>query len=84
METLKYTIFTGWNFVRGLRLAIGIIVAYQAFATQNGILGLLAGMFIFQALLNAACCGTNTCKTNPTKQNFNKTEDVEFEEIKSK
>lgn len=84
METLKNTIFTGWNFIRWLRLAIGIVIAYQAFATQNGLLGLLAGIFIFQALANAACCGTSACNTSPVKQNLGKTEDVEFEEIKSK
>jgi len=84
METLKNTILTGWNLMRWLRLAIGLIIAYQAFATQNGLLGLLAGVFIFQALANTACCGTSACNTTPGKQNFGKTEDVEFEEIKSK
>ncbi len=84
METLKNTILTGWNLIRWLRLIIGSVIAYQAFATQNGLLGLLAGIFIFQALSNAACCGTSTCNTTPEKQRFGKTEDVEFEEIKSK
>lgn len=84
METLKNTILTGWNFMRWLRLAIGLVIAYQAYATQNGLLGLLAGIFIFQAVANAACCGAGACTTAPGKQNFDKTEDVEFEEIKSK
>lgn len=70
--------------MRWLRLGIGIAVGYQAFTTQNGLFGLLAGIFIFQALANAACCGTSACNTTPGKQNFGKTEDVEFEEIKNK
>ena len=82
METMKNTILSGWNLMRWLRLAIGVAIAYQAFVTQNGLLGLLAGIFIFQALANAACCGTSACNTAPGKQNSGKTEDVEFEEIK--
>ncbi len=84
MDTLKNIIFTGWNFMRWLRLGIGLVVAYQAFATQNGLLGLLAGIFIFQAVANAACCGSGGCYTNPVKQNFRESEVVKFEEIKGK
>ena len=84
METLRNTILTGWNLIRWIRLAIGLVVAYQAFVSQNGLLGLLAAVFIFQALANAACCGTSACNTAPIKQNFEKTEDVEFEEVKNK
>ena len=84
METLRKTIFTGWNFMRWLRLAMGLLVAYQAFELQNGLLGLLAGLFVFQALANAACCGTSACNTTPRKQNSGKTVDVEFEEIKGR
>lgn len=82
METLRKTIFTGWNFMRWLRLAMGLIVAYQAFELQSGLLGILAGLFIFQALANAACCGGGACNTAPRKQNAGKTIDVEFEEVK--
>lgn len=84
METLRKTIFTNWNFMRWLRLAVGLLVAYQAFELQNGLLGLLAGLFIFQALANAACCGISSCNTVWGKHNFGKTEDVEFEEIKGR
>ncbi|MGB4401013.1 MAG: hypothetical protein WBJ10_16695 [Daejeonella sp.] len=84
METIKNTILTGWNLMRWLRLAIGLAIAYQAFTTQNGLLGLLAGIFIFQALANAACCGTSACNTSMGKKTLGTTEDVEFEEIKSK
>ena len=67
METLRKTMFTGWNFMRWLRLAMGLIVAYHAFELQSGLLGILAGLFIFQALANAACCGGGTCNNAPRK-----------------
>lgn len=81
---IKNTILTGWNIMRWLRLALGVALAYQAFTTQNGLIGLLAGIVIFQALANTGCCGTSACSTAPGKHNFGKTEDVEFEEIKNK
>ena len=84
METLRKTIFTGWDFMRWLRLVMGLIVAYQAFELQNGLLGILAGLFIFQALANAACCGGGACNTAPRKQHSDKTDDVEFEGIKGR
>ena len=84
MEILRKTIFTGWDFMRWLRLAMGLIVAYQAFELQIGLLGILAGLFIFQALANAACCGGGACNTGSRKQNSSKTMDVEFEEIKGR
>ncbi len=79
METPRKIMFTGWNFMRWLRLSLGLFVAYQAFELQNGLLGLLAGLFIFQALSNAACCGSTSCNTAPPKQSFGKTKDVENE-----
>lgn len=75
METLRKTIFTGGNFMRWLKLTMGLLVAYQAFELQNGLLGLLAGLFVFQALANAACCGAGSCNTVPSKQIFGKNED---------
>src|SRR5690606_17386292 len=84
METLRKTIFTGWNFMRWLRLAMGLILAYQAFEMQSGLLGILAGLFIFQALADAACCGGGVCNTTPRKQHSNRTIDVEFEEVKGR
>jgi hypothetical protein len=84
METLRKRILTDWNFMRWLRLAIGLVIAYQAFELQNGLLGLLAGLFIFQALANAACCGTSFCSTAQGKQNLGKAKDIEFEEIKGR
>ncbi len=69
--------------MRWLRLLMGLIVAYQAIELHNGLLGMLAGLFIFQALANVACCGTGACRVTPLGKNRNKTVDVEFKEIRS-
>lgn len=83
METLKGTLFTDWNFMRMLRLVMGLLIAYQAFELENGLLGLFAGLFIFQALANAGCCGAGACAV-PRNHSSPKTDDIEFEEINGK
>ncbi|HYK77569.1 MAG TPA: hypothetical protein VEV16_11375 [Daejeonella sp.] len=70
--------------MRWLRLAIGLFIAFQAYELQNGLLGLMAGLFLFQALANAACCGPAGCGIEPRKSNSAASDEVEFEEIKTK
>ena len=84
METLRKTIFTGWNFMRWLRLALGLIIAYQAIELHNGVMGLLAGLFMFQALTNTGCCGTAVCNTRPARHKPGNIDNLEFEEVKDK
>lgn len=82
METLKKTIFTNWHFMRWLRLAMGLFAAYQAIQLHSGIMGLLAGLFLFQALSNSGCCGAAGCSVPAQGKNPQKTDDVDFVEIK--
>ncbi|MEJ6980052.1 hypothetical protein WG906_06300 [Pedobacter sp. P351] len=81
METLRKKIFIGWSFMRWLRLAMGLTVAYQAFELQNVLLGILAFLFIFQALANADCCGTSACNRAPARQKSNRTQEIDFKEF---
>jgi hypothetical protein len=78
----KETILQNWNFMRLLRLGLGIYIAVQAVETLSIFSGVVAAFFIFQAITNTGCCGSNGCAV-PTKKNSpDKTEEVEFEEIK--
>jgi len=78
----KQTLLTNWNFMRFLRLGIGIYIAVQAIETQSVFSGIVAVFFIYQAVTNSGCCGTNGCAVPIKKSNPDKTEDVDFEEIK--
>lgn len=78
----KETIFQNWNFMRVLRLGLGIYIAVQAVETLSIFSGVVAAFFIFQAVTNTACCGSNGCAVPTKKNNSDKTEEVEFEEIK--
>lgn len=77
-------LFTGWNFMRWLRLGLGIFIAIQAIETNDTLSGFIAAFFLFQAITNTGCCGSARYTVPATKRNSNKIEDVIFEEIKSK
>ena len=78
----KQTLLTNWNFMRFLRLGIGIYIAVQSIETQSIFSGIVAVFFIYQAVTNTGCCGSNGCAVPIKKSNPDKTEEVDFEEIK--
>ncbi len=80
----KQMIFTGWHFMRWLRLGLGIVIAFQAIQSHDALLGLISGLFLFQTITNTGCCGAKGCDASTTKKTSGETEDVTFEEIKTK
>jgi hypothetical protein len=65
---IKETLFSGWHFVRWLRLVLGIFIAIQAIETKDVLSGLISAFFLFQALTNKGCCTSISCAVDP-KQN---------------
>ena len=61
-------IFNNWNVMRGLRLALGMIILVQAFIQRDFLIGLLSGFLLFTAVANIGCCGANSCGTNLKNQ----------------
>jgi hypothetical protein len=78
------TLLSDWNFMRFVRLALGVYIGFQAFETQSIISGLLAAFLLYQVVTNTGCCGSNGCAIPAKKNSTDTTEDVEFEEITSK
>mgnify|MGYP006911061066 CR=1 FL=1 len=76
------TLLTGWNFMRFLRLGVGIFIAIQAIQYHDVLSGLIAALFLLQAATNTGCCGSSACATNTNYQSKNNVNDVEFEEVK--
>ena len=68
--------------MRWIWLAMGLFAAFQAIQLESGIMGLLAGLFLFQALSNSGCCGAAGCSLPANGKNLEKTNDVDFVEIK--
>jgi hypothetical protein len=55
-------ILKGWNFVRLIRLGLGVFITVQSVMSREWILG-FAGIFLTAtALFNVGCCGIYGCQ----------------------
>jgi hypothetical protein len=81
----RQTLFTGWNFLRWLRLIMAISLAIQSIQTQHILPGIVAALLLFQAITNVGCCIGDSCSSVPSpKNNRQDPDDTTFEEIKHK
>ncbi|MEJ5994500.1 hypothetical protein WG904_08725 [Pedobacter sp. Du54] len=78
---MKAMLFKNWNFMRILRLAMGIFIITQGVLAKEWALGIMGGLFTFLAILNIGCCGTSACNT-PNKSRKHQIEEISFEEVK--
>lgn len=73
-----------WDFVRILRLVIGVTVIGQAFIMHEWLLGIGGGMLTTMAVLNIGCCGAQGCAVAPKKDVVNvDLDETRFEEVKA-
>ncbi len=70
-----------WNFMRVLRLALGIYIIVQGVIENQWMFVALGGLLSLMPLLNIGCCDASGCNTPVSKSN-KKVEDITFEEIK--
>lgn len=82
MKNITQRLLTNWHLMRIFRLALGIWAAVQAIQTHEYIIGLVALFFLYQAVTDTGCCGSNTCYTPTSKIKPEKGEEIKFEEIK--
>lgn len=79
------TILTGWNFVRVLRLVIGLSALAAYFSEHDSLIGFMGIILAGQAVFNVGCCGINTCNTNEITKKTNEINseqsDISFEKI---
>ena len=70
-----------WPFMRILRLAIGLMIGFQAYQAGDKIAGFIAVLFLYQAISNTGCGLGGACV--PARKSATKAIDPnEFEEIK--
>ncbi len=77
-----FSFLSGWNFVRLLRLFIGIAALAAAFYEHDKLMGLLGIVFTAQAVFNVGCCGMSACSTDTYRKPGVEDKEVEFETIK--
>jgi len=74
-------LFKKWNFVRMLRLAMGIFLMVEAIQSGMWLLAAIGAIFASMPLLNIGCCSTGNCSI-PTRDSKSSNDEVHYEEIK--
>lgn len=70
-----------WDFMRILRLALGVFIIVQGVMAKEWLLVGMGGLFSLMPLMNKGCCGVSGCSTSIPKSN-KKTEDITYEEVR--
>jgi hypothetical protein len=77
---MKQVLFSNWNFMRFLRLGLGITIIVQSVMAGNWTMGILGLLFTAMPVFNIGCCGTGGCNA-PIKKTSETTKDVSYEEV---
>ncbi len=74
-----------WNFMRILRLALGIFIVVQGVQASEWRLMLLGGLFSLMPVFSVGCCGNGGCSvpSRPSRDNDEgKSKEIAYEEIR--
>ncbi len=77
---MKQVIFSNWNFMRFLRLILGIAIIVQSAMSGDWTMGIVGLLFTAMPVFNIGCCGTAGC-TSPAKKTYETKNDVTYEEV---
>ncbi len=72
--------FGNWDFMRVLRLVLGIFIIVQGIREGEWLFMMLGGLLSLMPLMNIGCCGPAGCNTHIPKTD-RKTEDITYEEV---
>lgn len=70
-----------WNFMRLLRLAMGVFIIVQGFMDNQWMFVGLGALFSLMPLLNIGCCGVSGCSTSVPQRN-KRMEDITYKEVR--
>lgn len=71
-------ILRGWDAARIIRLVAGVGIAVYAITSKDYLFLWLAGLFLFQAVLNISCCGAGGCGASAPPQSKTKYDIKEY------
>ncbi len=77
---MKQLIGSNWNFMRFLRLGLGLAILFQAALAANMSMGIAGLLLTLMALLNMGCCGAGGCNV-PSNKTTKNTGDISYEEV---
>ncbi len=77
---MKQQLLQNWNFMRLIRLGLGIFIIAQAVTMKDWTMGVLGIAFTAMPIFNIGCCGVGGCAT-PVKKNTDTKKDIFYEEV---
>ena len=77
---MKQAIFSNWNFMRFLRLGLGIAIIVQSAMAENWAMGIVGLIFTAMPVFDIGCCGNAGCNY-PEKKTSETTKDITYEEV---
>jgi hypothetical protein len=77
---MKILILRNWNFMRFVRLGLGIAIIVQSVIVKDFSMGLLGVLFTGMPIFNVGCCGSGGCAA-PTKKKLEQTKEITYEEM---
>ena len=77
---MKKLLFSNWNFMRFLRLGLGLAILFQAALAANLSMGVVGLLLTLMPLLNMGCCSAAGCNV-PSNKTTKKTGDINYEEV---
>jgi hypothetical protein len=72
---MKQLIWNNWNFMRFIRLGLGIAIIIQAAIVKDVLMAVLGILLTAMAVFNMGCCGTGGCST-PVKKATGTSKDI--------
>jgi hypothetical protein len=79
---MKHAVLSNWNFMRVLRLGLGIFIIVQSVIARDWTMGIIGAMFTAMPVFNIGCCGAGGCAVDPSAKRTNQsTKDVSYEEV---
>lgn len=76
-------ILQNWNFMRIIRLLLGVGILINGIITKDVTSIILGVAFAAMPVFNIGCCGTNGCAVNINPSIKNK-KNIEYEEVDTK
>lgn len=70
-----------WNFLRLLRLAMGVAIIVQGINLKEYAISIIGAWFTIMAIANMGCCGVGSCNTNYYNKKNNTEKETSYEEI---
>lgn len=77
---MKRSILNNWNFLRFIRLVMGVVITVQAILMKEIMVGVAGLLLTCMAVFNIGCCGAGGCNV-PTRKTSQTTKEISYEEV---